>query len=253
MSAPAGTGKTALVASWVGQRETTHDAAWVTFEVGADETGEFWPHVVGCLQRHGVDVCASDFLTGPDPGDRRRLTTLAASLAKLSRPLTLVLDGYEFTSAGVSNELDFVLRHSNHRLHVVIVTRVDPVLPLHRYRLSDMLAEVRMTELAFTTAEVAALVEAAGLRLSPGSVAALTTRTQGWAAGLRFAIMFLTQSENPDEAVRQLAGDSGNLAEYLLAEVLQAQPAEVRDVLLRTSVVDVLQPGLIEEIGGPSA
>lgn len=253
VSAPAGTGKTTLVASWVAQREATHHAAWVTFEVGDHDAGEFWPHVLECLQWHGIDVGDSDFMTASDPGDRHRLTTLAASLAKLPHPLTLVLDGYEFMSAEVSSGLDFVLRHSDHRLHVVIVTRVDPVLPLHRYRLSDMMAEIRMAELAFTPAEVAALLEAAGLRLSPGSVAALATRTQGWAAGLRFAIMFLTRSENPDQAVRQLAGDSGNIAEYLLAEVLQAQRAEVRDVLLCTSVVDVLQPGLIEEIGGPSA
>ena len=143
--------------------------------------------------------------------------------------------------------------HSGGLLHVVLLSRVDPVLPLHRYRLEETVAEVRLAELAFTEEETRQLVELSGVRLSAASISALNTRTRGWVAGLRFATMVLTQCEDPDAAVRELAGDRGNIAEYLMAEILQTQTDEVRALLLHTSVVDVLQPGLIEELGGPGA
>ncbi len=252
VSAPAGSGKTALVAAWAAQRAASgRSTAWITFEEQDVPATVFWPHVHETLRRQGVSIPGKRFDTAR--AHSRMLTALATALARQTHPVTLVLDGYEIATAEESSDIDFLLRHSDQRLRVVILTRVDPVLPLHRYRLAEIITEVRMADLAFTTEETAQLVHLSGISMSSDSIAALTRRTRGWAAGLRFAAMYLERSDHPDEAVTQLAGDSGNIAEYLMAEVLQTHSAEVRSLLLRTSVVDVLQPGLIEELGGRSA
>ncbi len=250
VSAPAGSGKTSLVAAWVARRSAEKAVGWITFEEGDDRPGTFWPLVADCLRRSGVDL-------PDDRGSRRThrgmLTRLSACLARLPAPFTLVLDGYEVADADLAADLEFVLGHSGSRLRLVVLTRVDPVLPLHLFRLADSMAELRMADLAFTTEEAAQLAARSGVSLSVPSVERLVARTRGWAAGLRFAAMVLATSEDADAGVDQLAGDTGNIAEYLMAEILQTQSPEVRDLLLRTSVVDVLQPGLTEALGGRSA
>jgi LuxR family transcriptional regulator, maltose regulon positive regulatory protein len=252
VSAPAGSGKTAIVAAWAAKRAAAGSTvAWVTFEEREAPAGAFWSYVQEALHRQGVAVPGVRFDAAAEYS--RLLTEIAGALAARTQPVTLVLDSYELATAEESRDLDFLLRHSGQKLHVVMMTRADPVLPLHRYRLADMMAEVRMADLAFTENETAQLVAQSGIDLSDDSIDALTRRTRGWAAGLRFASMYLQRSEDPDAAVAQLAGDTGNIAEYLMAEVLQTQSPEVRSLLLRTSVVDVLQPGLVEELAGRSA
>jgi LuxR family maltose regulon positive regulatory protein len=252
VSAPAGSGKTALVAAWAARREPRGGAvAWITFEAGDDRPGTFWPLVVECLRRHGVPVPVGSAASWQT--HRRPLTDLCAALASLTEPLSLVLDGYELVDVDLSKDIEFVLAHCGRRLRLVILTRVDPVFPLHRFRLADTIAELRMGDLAFSPDETAQLVRQSGVSLTDASVAALVGRTRGWAAGLRFAVMVLARADDPDAAVARLVGDTGNIAEYLMSEILQTQSAEVRDLLLRTSVVEVLQPGLIEELGGRSA
>ena len=167
--------------------------------------------------------------------------------------MALVLDGWEFTIDDVAEGFDFLLRHSKGNLCAVIVTRSDPVLPLHRYRLGGLVTEIRSADLAFSHDEVRELVVASGLTLTAQSVGPLATRTRGWAAGLRFATMWLQHQPDPDAAVLELAGDTGNIAEYLMAEVLELQSEADRELLLNTCVVEILRPGLIEELGGRTA
>ncbi len=185
--------------------------------------------------------------------DRQLLTALAMVMARADTSVTLVLDGYEMASRDVANDLDYLLRHSGRRLHIVIVTRVDPILPLYRYRLEDRLTEIRMVDLAFTDAEVEELMRNAGLALTAASVHTLNQRTHGWVAGLRFASRFLGKSGDPDVAVAQVSGDSGDIGEYLMGEVLAAQTPENRRLLLSTSIPAVIQPGLAEALGGRAA
>ena len=248
VSAPAGTGKTSLVADWVRSLEQPDRTAWVTVE--ADEEA-CWPALAGCLERLGVPV-PGRALSG-DAVDRRALVSLTAAVASLPRRVTVVVDGYEMTSAEVAADVDFLLRHSGHRLRLAFVTRVDPVLPLYRYRLADSMTEVRMSDLAFTDDEASRLLKSCGVELTPDSVHALNRRTEGWAVGLRFAARILAQRPDPDAAVAEITGDTGNIAEYLLGEVLEAQTPEVRRLLLSTSVPDTLPPGLVQELGGRSA
>jgi LuxR family transcriptional regulator, maltose regulon positive regulatory protein len=250
VSAPAGSGKTSLVTDWVSAQGTVGRTEWITFESG-DEA--FWPAVVTCLERSGVAVAPRSRPARPVTPDRRFLTALAAAVAGQAESLTLVLDGYDMVSPVVARDVDFLLRHSGHRLQLVMVTRVDPVLPVYRYRLEDSVAEVRMSDLAFTDAEAGKLLERAGVHLTAESIHALNLRTQGWVAGLRFASRFLAERDDPDGAVADVGGDRGNIAEYLMGEVLAAQTPEVRDLLLSTSIPETLQPGLAEALGGRSA
>lgn len=250
VSAPAGTGKTALVADWVAAGGEQDRTAWITFE-GVDVA--FWPGLLGCLESLGVAV-SPDAVTGvEDPLDRRVRRTVADAVGAHPARLTVVVDGYELLSADVAEDLDFLLRHSGARLRLVMATRADPVLPLYRYRLDDMVVEVRMSDLAFTDEEAGELILRAGVNLTQGSVKALNARTKGWAAGLRFGAQLLRLRHDPDDAVAEIVGDTGNIAEYLVGEVLAAQSQDVRALLLATSVPDTIQPGLAELLGGPTA
>lgn len=253
VSAPAGSGKTALVAAWVAQRAEPHESiGWITFEAGDDRPSIFWPLVVACLRRRGVPL-PDHAPAGDDRAHRTMLSTLGSALAGRDRPLTLVLDGYEIADAELASGLEFLLSHSGGRLRLVITCRADPILPVHRLRLSEEMVEVRMADLAFTEAEASELLDSAAIGLRAETVRGLVDRTRGWVAGLRFASMVLADSVEPDVAAARVTGDTGNIAEYLMAEILQSQPSDVRDVLLRTSVVELLQPGLVEHLGGRTA
>ena len=248
VSAPAGCGKTALVADWVracGHEERT---AWVTLESGDG----VWRGLLGCLERLGV---AGASMAPPEGGagiDRTLLADLATGIAARNRRVIVVLDGAEVVSGALGDDLDFLLRHSADRLQLVLITRSDPVMPLYRYRLEETMAELRMADLACDDAEAAALLAASGVRLAPEPLRALNARAQGWVVGLRFAARHLAEVEDPAAAVAEVVGDRGDIAEYLLGEVLDAQTPEVRRLLLATSVADVLRPGLTETLGGRS-
>ena len=165
----------------------------------------------------------------------------------------LVLDCDGVLSSDVARRLDSLLQRAGSQLRVVLLSREDPLLPLHRYRLAGTLTELRMADLGFTRDEARAMLTGLGVDLSESAMDAMIGRTQGWAAGLRMAAMSLAHRADREEAARKLAGDTGTVAEYLLAEVLDTQPAGVRQLLLETSVVDVLRPGLATALAGPHA
>jgi LuxR family maltose regulon positive regulatory protein len=246
---PAGAGKTSLVAEWVRTREAdASQTGWVAFEEGDTS---FWGHLLECLGRLGLAVPV------PGPGStgvlgKQRLVALAEALADAPERWTVVIDGYEMTSIELAHEVEFLLRHAVGHLRLVFVSRVDPVLPLYRFRLSDSLVEVRAADLAFTDDEAAELLRNLGVTLPDESVHDLNDRLKGWAVGLRFAGGTLATREDPEAAVATVIGQTGDISEYLLGEVLDVQPPEVRRVLLDTCVVDLLRPGLVEELGGPA-
>ena len=252
VSAPAGTGKTTLVADWASHRDPEW-TAWITFEPGDGQAPVFWSSVFAQLHMHGVPAAATQPTPNAQGMPASTLIEVASGLATREQPLALVLDGWEFTTDDVAEDFDFLLRHSGGKLGAVIVTRSDPLLRLHRYRLNDLVTEVRIADLAFSSDEVGALAEANGLALTEESVIALAARTRGWAAGLRFAMMYLHGQADPDAAVVQIAGDSGNIAEYLVAEVLEMHSDADRDLLLNTCIVESLRPGLVEALGGRGA
>lgn len=248
VSAPAGTGKTSLVVDWAVTRRQER-LEWITFD--ADDV--LWPAFVEALERLGIAVPAGPLPLGDAPLDSRLRRELAVSIASEPTAITIVIDGFDVDSAVVAADLDFLLRHTGHRLRVVLLTRADPVLPLYHYRLDESMTEIRMADLALTDEEAAAVLDLMGVPLRPDSVHVLNARTRGWVTGTRFAGKFLGDHEDPDADVGDVMGESGSIAEYLMGEVLAAHSPEVLDLLMTMSVPDTVEPGLACTLGGHGA
>jgi LuxR family maltose regulon positive regulatory protein len=252
VSSPAGTGKTVLVASWATVSDAGHRVVWVSLRDATIDPEAFWQLVMAGLVRRGVDV-ASTVPVDLDAGEPTYPAAIPDAVRGTAVPVVLVLDCDGVLGSQITEGLDALLRQTAGRLRVVLLSREDPLLPLHRYRLAGTLTELRMADLAFTRQEAESLLSGLGLDLSESAMDAVIGRTQGWAAGLRMAGMSLVHRADREEAARRLAGDTGTVAEYLLAEVLDTQPPGVRELLLDTSVVDVLRPGLASALAGPQA
>jgi len=165
-------------------------------------------------------------------------------------PLTLVLDDLHLpTDAAVLDGLDYVLRNAGAGLRLVASARMEP-LPLHRYRLAGQLTEIRASDLAFTSAEAGQLLARHGVALTAESIESLTRRTEGWAAGLRLAAISMRTHPDPGQFVTELITDDSPLTAYLVAEVLNAQPPDVRDVLLSTSILGQASGEAARELTG---
>ena len=177
------------------------------------------------------------------------LVRLAADLAAHPTPVVLVLDSVSvFADRKLAADLDAVVRHADQNLRMVLVGRWDPPLPLYRYRLAGTLAEFRAADLAFTAAETAALLHSHGVRLTDWALTSLVERTEGWAAGLRLFALAMQGSGDAEDLIVTIAGDDANIAEYFLGEVLSAQPPDIRDFLLRTSIVETFTLELAEAL-----
>ncbi|KUN13270.1 LuxR family transcriptional regulator [Streptomyces canus] len=244
VNGPAGAGKTLLAADWAaGLRQPV---AWLTVEAGDRRPGVFWAYVLQALRACGAS--ASDAVGAPADAsrvDRKLLAALAAELNDRDRPVVLVLDEYDrMTGPEVTEQLEFVLHHAGRGLHLVLVTRTEPLLPLHRYRAAGELTEIRAAELAFTPEEAVALLELHGLSLPVPAAGALVDRTRGWAAGLRLSALAALESADPELYLKEFDADRSTVADFLLAEVLKGQPEETQGLLLRVSVLERFSPEL---------
>ncbi|WP_413253885.1 LuxR C-terminal-related transcriptional regulator [Streptomyces canus] len=244
VNGPAGAGKTLLAADWAaGLRQPV---AWLTVEAGDRRPGVFWAYVLQALRACGAS--ASDAVGAPADAsrvDRKLLAALAAELNDRDRPVVLVLDEYDrMTDPEVTEQLEFVLHHAGRGLHLVLVTRTEPLLPLHRYRAAGELTEIRAAELAFTPEEAVALLELHGLSLPVPAAGALVDRTRGWAAGLRLSALAALESADPELYLKEFDADRSTVADFLLAEVLKGQPEETQGLLLRVSVLERFSPEL---------
>jgi LuxR family maltose regulon positive regulatory protein len=233
---PAGSGKTMLLRSWVEAEGLSETVAWVAVERGEQDAQRFWLSV--------IDAIDGDKLigpVGPTPGFRGEamVERLLADLDSLEQPLVLVIDDlHELDSAEALACLELFLGRLPAQLRVVLVSREEPRLGLHRLRLAGELTEVRASDLPFSVAETGELLEASGVVLSDKAVALLHERTEGWVAGLRLAAISLAGHPDAERFVREFSGSERTVAGYLMAEVLERLPAEVRELLLRTSILD---------------
>ncbi|MFE7894495.1 LuxR C-terminal-related transcriptional regulator [Streptomyces sp. NPDC057412] len=246
----AGAGKTLLVADWAAGLE--HPVAWLSLDPSLRGPGMFWAHLLQALRTHGVPV-ADGVGTPADAGSVHHtlLTRLAAQLGTDGDELTVVLDEYDrIGTPEVAEQLEFVLHHAGPGLHLVVVTRTEPLLPLHRYRAAGALTEIRNAELAFTPEETVALLRRHGLRLSVQAAAALVERTGGWAAGLRLCALAAQQHPAPEAYLKEFEAGHSTVADFLLAEVLKRQPPPTQDLLLRVSVLDRFCADLAGELTG---
>jgi LuxR family transcriptional regulator, maltose regulon positive regulatory protein len=248
LTAPAGAGKTIAMALWAAAAPGT--VAWVTVDEFDNRPGVFWANVVAALRRSGVAMpTALPAARGRD-GGHVFLLWLAAALAAQDPPVTLALDDLHLlTDPKVLEGLDYLLRNVGPALRLVVSARMDP-LPLHRYRLAGELTEIRARDLAFTVSEAGELLARHGCTLSAAMLECLTRRTEGWAAGLRLAAISLDTHPDPDQFVNELITEDSTLTGYLVEEVLNTQPPEVRDVLLSTSILEHLSAQAATELTG---
>ncbi len=236
LTGPAGAGKTMALALWAAAEPGP--VTWVSLDEFDNRPRVFWSYVVAALRRSGVAV-PSPPVTWGRAGDETFLLRLTAALAVQDQPVTLVLDDLHLlTEPAVLKGLDFLLRNVGAGLRLVVTSRMDPLLPLHRFRVAGQLAEIRSSDLAFGVDEAGLLLARHGCTLTADMVESLTQRTEGWAAGLRLAAISLRAHRDPGQFVTELAAENSALTGYLVDEVLNAQPPEVRDVLLCTSILE---------------
>jgi LuxR family transcriptional regulator, maltose regulon positive regulatory protein len=250
VSAGPGWGKTLAAAAWA---STVRDPlAWVSLDDGDGEPRRFWSYVLNAL-RAAHTVPAENPLAELVPGpvvDAETIRRIVDGLSRLPAPVVLVLDDlHEIGTSPALAGIEVLIRHRIDRLRLVLITRADPNLPLHRLRLSGDLTEIRAADLAFTADEAVALFANDGLDVHAIPLDRLLERTAGWAAGLRLAAVALRRDAS-GTALADFAFDDRAIADYLADEVLAGQSAELRTFLLHTCVVDRLNGDLADALTG---
>lgn len=252
VSAPAGAGKTALVASWLAGGAVAWPVAWLALDGHDDERRRFWAGVLAALARADPSDAGLAELAVPPRGRIDRVfTELVQRLAARTRPLVLVLDDvHELTDAAIHDDLAALLRHAPAALRLVLIARADPPLGLERLRVSGRLSEIRAADLAFDASEARELLAAWGAPLDAVDARELWRRSGGWAAGLVLPALALRDHADPPAFVAGFGGDDRAVAEFLLTEMLAGHPGDVRRFLLRTAVARELTVELAVELSG---
>lgn len=253
VAAPAGAGKTLLLASWAARRPTP--VAWLTVHPDDAEPGQFWGLVVTAIRVSGAVAPESTLatMTPPPRFDERFVLHLLDACEELAEPVVLVIDDLHVLgdSPAVRSLADAIQRGLGN-LRLIISTRTAPALPLQRLRLRDALTEIQVSDLAFTESEAGDLLRRRDLDLDDAQLATVMERTEGWAAGLRLAALALQGRGDVATAVSLFAGDHRSVADYFVEEVLARQPPDLHHFLLHTCVVRQLCGDLAEALTGHS-
>jgi LuxR family transcriptional regulator, maltose regulon positive regulatory protein len=252
LSAPAGSGKTVLLRSWIAEAGLTERAAWVPVHGDGHDPQQFLISVADALRDTVIGSKLVRPLTAaPDLDGWAIVEWLLQDLHSLPERIWLVIDDlHELRSAPALRQLELLMMRAPTDLRFVFASRRDPQLGLHRLRLDGELTEIRAADLRFTSDESRNLLEAAGVRLSDSALAVLYQRTEGWAAGLRLAALSLAGHPDPDLFAAGFSGSERTVAEYLVAEVLGRQPKQVRRLLVRTSVLGRVNGELADLLTG---
>lgn len=260
VDAPAGYGKTTLVAQWRVSARDRLPFAWVSLDPDDNDLVRLWTHVTHALHRARPELGVQpilEILRAQSPGTSGAiLPALVNELAALPGPVVLVLDDYHMIKERNCQELvGSLLHHLPPTAQLVLTTRADPPLPLGRMRSTGDMIEIRMSDLRFSSAEASALVDrTAGVQLSAPDLAELVRRTEGWPAGVYLAALSLRGHPSPGDFVRRFSGDSRYIADLLVEEVLSRQPAHIRHFLAQTAILDRFSAPLCEAVvGSPGA
>jgi LuxR family maltose regulon positive regulatory protein len=252
INAPAGYGKTTLLAEWAASERESRSFAWVSLEAADQDPARFWAYVVEALSRiqpgFGGDVRAA--LTGSVDFEKGVMPQLINELALLPGQVVLVLDDYHVIESRATNELVvFLLDHLADNIQIVVSTRSDPLLPLARLRAHQDMVEIRASQLRFNDEEAATLLHAVlGFELEVKEVEVLCKRTEGWPAGLYLAALSLKDHPHTRQAIEDFAGNNRHIIDYMSEEVLGRQPLEVRRFLTRTSVLEHFNASLCDAV-----
>ncbi len=254
ISAPAGSGKTVLMRSWIAEAGLARHAAWVPVDGEERDPRTFWISVAGALRGTAAgSALVRPLAAAPDLDGWAVVERLLTDLAPLEDRLWLVIDDAHLLGpGGVLPQLELLVLRAPPELRFVLATRHDLRLGLHRLRLEGELTEIRRADLRFSLGEARALFGAAGMELPEEALGRLHRRTEGWAAGLRLAALSLAGHAEPDRFAAEFSGSERTVAEYLLAEVLDRQGEEVRRLLLRTSLLERVNGDLADLLTGAS-
>ena len=256
VSAPAGYGKTMCVAAWA---ETISESplAWLSLDPADNDPRRFFAYLLAAVQKLnaglGRDLIAV-IHAGQLPPAEVISTTLINEIVASSGSYILVLDDFHAVrEPAILQFMQFLLLNQPPDLHLVLIMRADPPLPLARLRANNQLAEIRAADLLFTAAESGRLLnDVLSLSLAPADIRTLEARTEGWAAGLQLAGLSIRGHAAPSDFIANLHGGQRHIAGYLTEEVLDRQPRAVRDFLLETSILEALNPDLCNAVTGRS-
>ncbi len=251
VSAPAGFGKTTLLADWMQGASLEHHAVWVTLDDRDNDPPLFWTYVVTALHRAAPDV-GGDALSmlSSSPGSIDAVVaSLVNDLDAVADGVALVLDDYHtIDTAEIHQDVAYMIEHLPPTAHLLIGTRFDPPLPLARLRARGEMVEIRAADLRFTHDEVATYLDGMRLGLGSSDVAALAERTEGWIAALQLAALSMRNRDDASGFIANFAGDDRYVLDYLVGEVLQRQPADVRRFLLQTSILRRMNGALCDAV-----
>jgi LuxR family transcriptional regulator, maltose regulon positive regulatory protein len=252
ISAPAGSGKTSLLRAWAGRPGQPRRFALVQVQRDQHDAQQFWLALLDAV-RHATGANSGAELPAatPDFNAPAMVDRVLSELADVHGGVTLVIDDlHELHSPEATIQLTRLLTSLPPRVHAILTTRHDMRLRLHQLRLAGELAEIRAADLRFSERETRELLDASGIALSDSGAALLHQRTEGWAAGLRLAAISLAGHPDPERFVAEFSGSDRTVAEYLLAEMLERQPPDVQDLLLRTSLLDRVNGELADLLTG---
>jgi LuxR family transcriptional regulator, maltose regulon positive regulatory protein len=252
--APAGFGKTALLADWARRSQTS--VAWLSLDEADNDPTRFWRYLAAALDPHrqGIAGQAVALLRDPRPPLEAVVTVVVNQVAGLSGRVAVLVDDYHLIEAApVHASVELLLERLPPQLRLILTSRSDPPLPLARLRGGSQLTELRAAELRFTTEEAGAVLHAAlGVGLPQAAVAALAARTEGWAVGLQLAALSLQGQADPAGFVATFSGSHRHVLDYLTQEVLDRQPEQLVRFLLETSILERLSGPLCDAVTGRS-
>lgn len=251
ISAPPGSGKTSLLRAWAERARTDRRVKFVPVQRDQHDALQFWRSVLNAIrQASAIEAARLQAIEPAIEGDAF-IDLLVSELADAGADLVLVIDDlHELRSPDALSQLETLLNLLPRSVHVVLSARRDPAVRLHQLRLAGEVSDLRSADLRFTLSETRELLAASGIALSDPLVSALYDRTEGWAAGLRLAAISLSGHPEPDRFVDEFSGTDRAIGEYLMAEMLERQPVEVQNMLLRTSVVEQVNGELADLLAG---
>lgn len=250
VSAPAGSGKTELLAQWIWAERPPGAVAWVPLGRDDADPHRFWADVMASLGAARVELAT--LAPPPRGGLRPFLTSVINTMSAVGEPIVLVLDDLHLArSGGIIRDLEWVLENAPANLRMVVAARSDPLFRLQRMRVAERMSEIRAADLAFTREEAGSLLD--GLELPGDDLDLLWRRTEGWAVGLKLARLSLDDHLDPHGFVAGFAGDDSAVSDYLVSEVVARQPADTLQFLLRTSVVERMTGDLADALTGAAS
>jgi LuxR family maltose regulon positive regulatory protein len=253
VSAPAGFGKTSLIAEWANINRGEYLVSWVHLDAGDNELIRFFSYIIAALQSHQEnlgEVALVGLQSIPPPPTEAILVSLINEIDNLQGEIILVLDDYHLIEdTSIHEAVGFLIENIPTNMCLVMATRTDPPLPIHRLRARGQMKEIRVGDLRFSKEETRAFLEGIlGISISSGQVTALEKRVEGWAAGLQMVALSMQDRQDIDQFVQTFTGSHRYIMDYLTEEIFNQQPPHIQTFLLGTSILERLSGPLCEAL-----